>query len=214
MAVTDHRGHGDGVDPALTEGLDDDPARVELVILVQLRLAQMAGAGDRAVEIVGVRGAVTGDVLPGLGPAHRVGAVGVDDAADRREGLVEHQMGLRVGGGVQLALDALALEIHDHHVLGPQLLILHAGGLDNEKTALPVDAADVAPGVGDQPAAGQLHIRLVDLALEFFQHSASSRRYHLWLFAIIQSLYPARMRFARAERIRLHARRVSGIVNI
>ena len=170
VAVADDRGHGDGVDAAFLEGLDDDVAGVELIALVQLLLRQVARAGDRAVKVVGVGGAEAGDVLPGLGPADGVGAVGVDDAADLREGVVEHQMGLGVGGGVQLALDLVAFQVHDHQILGPELVVLHAGGLDDEQALLAVDAADVAPGVGDEAVAGQLHIGLKDCFLQFLEH--------------------------------------------
>ena len=64
----------------LYKAFPDNYARVFLVILLQLPLGQVAGAGDGAVKVIGVGGAEAGDVLPGLGPGHRVGAVGVDDA--------------------------------------------------------------------------------------------------------------------------------------
>ena len=104
VAGTDHAGDGGGLDAPLPEGLYDDFAGVLLIVLLQLPLGQVAGAGDGAVEIVGVGGTEAGNVLPGLGPGHGVGAVGVDDAADAGEGLVQLQVGLGVAGGLPPAL--------------------------------------------------------------------------------------------------------------
>ena len=119
-------------------------------------------------------GAVGGDVPARLGPGHGVGAVGVDDAADFREGVVQGQVGPGVGGRVQRPLHLSAIQVHDHQVLRLQILVVHSRGLDDEEPLLPVDAADVAPGVGHQIPAGQLHIGLIYLDFQFLQHSVRS----------------------------------------
>ena len=126
VAGTDHAGDGGGLDAPLLESLDDNYARVFLVILLQLPLGQVAGAGDGAVEVVSVGGAEAGDVLPRLGPGHRVGAVGVDDAPDAGERLVKFDVGLGVAGGLPSALHPFpGLQAYHHHVVGGHAAVLH-----------------------------------------------------------------------------------------
>ena len=69
VAAADDGGDVDGVDVPPPEGLHDDAAGVGLVVLVDLLLGQVPGAGDGAVEVVGVGGAVGGDVPASLGTA-------------------------------------------------------------------------------------------------------------------------------------------------
>ena len=175
VVAADHAGHMHGVDIAGFEGLHDDHAGVVLVARVNLLGGQAARAGHGAVEVVGVCGAVAGDVAAGLGPAHRVRAVGVHDAAQLRERLVEHQMGLGVGGGVEGALDDLAVQGEDHQLVGGQILVGHAGGLDDHQPFLPVDAGHVAPRVGDKAPAGQFHVGLIDGLFQRFKHKSLLR---------------------------------------
>ena len=170
VVSADHCRHVDRVQLSLCEGLDDHVSGVGLIILFDLLRGQASGAGDGTVEIVCVGGAVGGDVASGLGPCHCVGAVGVDDAADLRPCVVEHQMGLRVGGGIHVAFHLLALKVHDHQVFRLQLVIFHTGGFDDEKTLFSVDAADISPGVGDQVALRQFHVGDVYLLFQFFKH--------------------------------------------
>ena len=59
---------GDGVQGL--EALGDDLAGVELVGLLDLFLGEAPHAGDGAIEVVGLRGAVAGDGTTGLGPGH------------------------------------------------------------------------------------------------------------------------------------------------
>ena len=49
------------------------------------------------MEVVGMGRPDVRDVLAGLGPGGRVGGVGMDDASDLPEGLVEHKVGRGVG---------------------------------------------------------------------------------------------------------------------
>ena len=175
VAVTNHSGHCHRIDVPVLECLNDDFAGVCLVVLLQLGGGEMPGAGNGAVEIVRVGGAVTGNVLSGLCPRHREGAVGVDDAAQRRKCLVQLQMGLCITAGIERAFhDGSRLQIHHHHFVRGQFLILHAGGLDDHQPAGPVDTGHIAPCVGDQPTAGQFHVGLIDLLFECLQHHSTS----------------------------------------
>ena len=83
-------------------------------------------------------------------------------------------MGLCIAAGGEVSLDLVAVQIHDDELIRRQRVIRDTGRLDDEKAALPVDARHIAPCVSDKPAAGQLHIGLIDLLLEFFQHSDRS----------------------------------------
>ena len=100
-----------------------------------------------------------------------MGRVGVHDAAQLREGPVQLEMRFGVAAGVQIALDLVAVQVHNNEHSGRQFVIFHAGRLDDKQPLFAVNARNIAPGVGHKPAAGQLHIGLVDLLLEFFQHS-------------------------------------------
>ena len=141
-----------------------------LISLVDLCRRQVPGAGYRAVKIVRVGSAVGGNIPSGLCPGYGVGTVGVYDAPQSGEGIVERQMGSGVRGGIQAALHLPALQIQHHQVLRAQCVILHPGGLDDKQSPLPVNAADIAPGVGHQPPPWQFHIGLVDLLFQFLQH--------------------------------------------
>ena len=57
----------------------------------------------------------------------------MDIAAHFRKAPVELRMRGRVRGGIQLTLHPVTFQIHNHHVLGLELLIGHAGGLDDEQ---------------------------------------------------------------------------------
>ena len=170
MAVADHGGNGHGIQIPVPEGFNDDGAGALFVILIQLFLGQVPGAGDGTVEIVGMGGAVAGNIPAGLGPGHRVGTVGMDNAPQLGEGLVQLNMGFGIGAGVQGALHHIALQVQDHQHIGCQLLVLHTAGLDDHQTLFPVNTGHIAPGIGDQIPAGELHIGFINLLLQFFQH--------------------------------------------
>ena len=153
------------VNAAVLERLDDDLAGVLLVVLVDLSRRQLPRAGDRAVKIVGVGRAKGGQVAPRLGKGYCVGRVGVYDAAQRRERLVQFQMRFRVAAGLQLALDLVAVQIHDNEHFRCKFVIFHAGRLDDKQALLAVNARDIAPGVGHKPSAGQFHVGFINLLL-------------------------------------------------
>ena len=169
VADADHAWDGRGLNAPLLKSVHNDDPGVFLIVLLQLTLGQMAGAGDGAVKVVGVGGAEAGDILPRLGPGHGVGAVGVDNAPHARERLVQLQMGLGIAGGLPLALHPLAgLQADHHHVSGGHAVVLHPGGLDDHQPLVPVDPRHVAPGKGDQPVFGQEKVGLQHFLLELF----------------------------------------------
>ena len=79
------------------------------------------------------------------------------------KGPVQRQVGRRVGGRAQLALDDLPVQIHDDHVRGPQLLVGDAARLDDHEPRGAVDAADVAEGQDDQAVLDEVEVGLPDL---------------------------------------------------
>ena len=70
--------------------------------------------------MVGVRRAEAGNLPPGLGEHRGVPAVRVGDAADLLETAIQDEMRGRVARRPQIALDDVALQIDDDHVLGLQ----------------------------------------------------------------------------------------------
>jgi hypothetical protein len=161
VGVDEHRRHARGVDRP--EGLDDDKAGVFFIVAAYLGRGHRAGAGDAAVEIVGVGRAERRYAGARLRPDRRPRGMGVGDAADGFEGFVKLDVCRGVGRGVEVALDHLAAQVDEHHFVGRQLLIGHARGLDGEKPALAVDAADVAPCEDHKPVSGQEHVCLIYL---------------------------------------------------
>ena len=128
------------------------------------------------MELVGVRRPEAGDLAPRLGEHRRVRAVGVGDAADLGEGLVELDVRRRVRGRVEPALDDVALEVDEDDVVGLERVVGDAARLDGHDAPAPVDAADVAERQDDQPGLGQLEVGLEDGFLEFGEHGG----YLLW----------------------------------
>ena len=63
----------------------------------------------------------------------------MNDTADFREGSVEFQMGGGIRGRIIFSLDLISLQIHDHHIVGRQLVIVNTAGFDSKISRLPVD---------------------------------------------------------------------------
>ena len=128
-----------------------------------------AVTGDGTVEVVGVGGAEGGDVHAGLGPGGGVLGVGVDDGADGRELAIEEGVGVEVGGGLEVAFDDGAVEVGDDHVLGAEVVVVDAGGLDDDEALGAVDAGGVAEGVEDEAFADQFEVGFEDFGAELFE---------------------------------------------
>ena len=93
----------------------------------------------------------------------------MDDAADVREAAVELQMGRGVGGGFFVAFDGFAArQFDDDHVGGGHDVVFDAGGFDDNQAAFAVDAADVAPGEGDEAVARQVKVGGKDFVFQGF----------------------------------------------
>ena len=95
------------------------------------------------------------DRAAGLGEGGRVSGMGMNDRADAWEGLEKPAMGRGVGRGTKYPLHHFPVEIEQDQVVGCELLVLDAAGLDGEDAAGPVDHADIAKGQVGQPQLGQ-----------------------------------------------------------
>jgi hypothetical protein len=171
-------GDGEGVDFMLLEVVDDGEAGLVDVTAIDGFGGEFGGAGDGAVEVVSVGGAEGGDGDAGLGEAGGVLGVGVDDGADGEELAVEKGVGVEVGGGLEGAVDDFAVEVGDDHVLGAEVVVVDAGGLDDDEALLTVDAGGVAEGVEDEAAADEFEVGFEDLGAEIFEE-------HEFAFAVI-----------------------------
>ena len=86
-----------GVDLADVQDLvDNDVARLEFVLSLDLSLGHVAGARNILVEVVGMCRSDVGNVSTSLSKGCGVGRVGVNDSLDVGEGPVEHQVSGRV----------------------------------------------------------------------------------------------------------------------
>lgn len=95
-----HAGHLRCIDTLFFEGFYDDVTGFPLIFTVDFCVGHFAGAGNGAVEIVGVGGAGCWNRLARLRPDGGVARVCVHNAANRRECLIEQPVSWRVGGGL------------------------------------------------------------------------------------------------------------------
>jgi hypothetical protein len=174
VAVDEAGGDGEGVDIVLLEVVDDGEAGLVDVAAGDGFVVQGRGAGDGAVEVVCVGGAEGRDGESGLGEAGGELGVSVDDGADGGEFAVEQGVGVEVGGGLEVAVDDLAVEIGDDHVLGTELVVVDAGGLDDDEALLAVYSAGVTEGVKDEAAADEFEVGFEDGSAEFFEEHSRS----------------------------------------
>ena len=123
------------------EALDDGEAGLVDVAAADGLVGERSGDGDGAVEVVGVRGAERRDGKAGLGEAGGELRVRVHDGADGGELAIEQRVGVEVGGGTEVAFDDLAVEVGDDHLAGLELVVVDAGGLDDDEALFAVDAA-------------------------------------------------------------------------
>ncbi len=182
---------GEGVDGVLLEVADDGEAGLVDVASVDGFGGEFGGAGDGTVEVVGVGGAEGGDGDAGLGEAGGVLGVGVDYGADGEELTIEEGVGVEVGGGFEGAVDDVAEEVGDDHVLGAEVVVVDAGGLDYDESLLAVDAGGVAEGVEDEAAADEFEVGFEDLGTEIFEE-------HGWPLSELGQGYRKRLPEARS----------------
>ena len=165
----------------MVEALDDGEAGLVDVAAADGLVREWGCDGDGAVEVVGVRGAERRDREAGLREAGGELGVRVHDGADGGELAVEQRVGVEVGGGTEVAFDDLAVEVGDDHVAGLELVVVDAGGLDDDEALLAVDAGGVAEGVEHEAAADELEVGFEDLFAKFFeQHDGSFITQRRW----------------------------------
>jgi hypothetical protein len=162
-------GDGERVDAVELEVVDDGEAGLVDVAAGDRLIRQRLSTGDSPVEVVGVGGAEGGDGEAGLGEAGGELGVGVDDGADGGELAVEQRVRVEVGGGFECAVDDVAVEVGDDHVFWPEVVVIDAGGLDDDEALLAVDAGSIAEGVEDQAALDQFQICFEDSGAKGFE---------------------------------------------
>ena len=160
-----------GIQPVFFKMGSNDFSGLQFVGTFHFFGSQVAAAGNVSVNIVRVCCPVSRDITSRLCPDGCPAAVGMDHAADIRKRLVQLHMGGGVAGGLPLPFHHLAVQIDHNHVLHGHAVIGHAGGLDDHKTALAVDAGDVAPCENDQSVLNQIEVGAKYFFFKFFKHS-------------------------------------------
>jgi len=169
MAVDEAGGDGEVIDSLLLEEANDGLASfVDIAVLNRL-IGEWWCDRDGAVEVVGVGGAEGWNGESCLGEAGGELGVGVDDGADGGEFAVEEGVGVEVGGGFEFAVDDFAVEVGDDHEFGDELVVVDAGGFDDDEAFFAVDAAGVAEGVEDEASLDEFEIGFEDLGAKFFE---------------------------------------------
>ena len=169
VRVHQHAGHLRRIDAFFTEGFDDHRAGFPFVLAVDLLVGHQTGTGDRAVEVVGVGGAGGGNRLSGLRPDGGVTRMGMNNAAQRRECLIQQAVGWGIRRGFFLAFNHFAgLQADHHHIFGAHYAVVDAGGFNYQHPPFTVDGADVAPGEGNQIVLRQGQVGFENLAFEIF----------------------------------------------
>ena len=152
----------DGAGGGGTEEVDDGEAGLMHVAAADGVVRERFGTGNRAVEVVRVCGAEGGDGEAGLGEGGRELGVGVDDGADGGELAIEQGVGVEIGGWLERALDEFAVEVGHHHVFRPEIVVVDAGGLDDDEALLAVDAGGVAEGIEDEASFYEFEVGFED----------------------------------------------------
>ena len=142
--------HQHGRRAAAAQRLDD--AAADRVVADERERADR----DLAAELVGHHRQHARDRLAARRPGGGVRRVGVHDPADLGQLAVD--VGVRRGVGRRrvLALDDLAVEVADDHVLGRQVVVGDPARLDDQQVVAGHPRRDVARGPHHQLVAGQL----------------------------------------------------------
>jgi hypothetical protein len=136
------------------------------------------GSGDVAVrdnvghrncptEIIGVRGAETGNGLACLSPRSCELGVGVADPTDFRKSLIKSDVSCQVQGEAKISFDDFAMQIGHHQTFGLHRFVRDAAGLNNQEGIFAGHAAGVAKGIQDRSATNQLQIRFKNFLAQF-----------------------------------------------
>ena len=115
VALADNARNIDGA--LVCKGLYDSLAGVVLIAVLYLGLAKGPCTGYAAVERISMGGAEAGDIHSCLCPGHRIGRVGVADAAYGLKLFVEPQMCGGVSRGLELAFNNVSVHINDNHIV-------------------------------------------------------------------------------------------------
>ena len=76
-----HAGHLRRINALFAERFDDDAPGFPLIFAVDFLIGHQAGAGHRAIEIIGMGGTGRRNRLPGLRPDGGVARMGMDNPA-------------------------------------------------------------------------------------------------------------------------------------
>ena len=164
VVLAKNRRRCDIVDALSLKLISDQDSCVEFVCLIDLLLSQVADTWNVFVNIVCMGRTVARDISSCLRPRCRPGRVGMHDTANIRETVVKYHVGRRIGRRVVLALDLIALQIHNDHIFRCQFVIIYTARLDYKKSCLPVDTTDIAPGKCHQLIFWQKHICLINFS--------------------------------------------------
>jgi len=168
----EHGGNCKRVDSS--EAFDDGKTGFMHVAPTDCLVGEGCGNGHGAVEVVGVGGAECGNGHASLGEAGRELGVSMDDGTDGGELAIEKGVGVEIGGGFEVSIDDLAVEIGDDHMFGTEVVVVDAGGLDDDQTLLAIDAAGVAKGIEDQAAFYEFKISFEDGGAQILQQHGRS----------------------------------------
>ena len=150
------------------EFIDDEMAGIFLVGIFNLFFGQAAQAGNLSVDIIGMGGSIAGNAPSRLCPAGGIGRVGMYNPSYFRKCLVQLHMGRRIGRGVIFSFHFIPVQIHNHHILRGEAVIVHTAGFDGKKAAFPVDFTHISPGKSNQAVPGKKHIGLIYSFFQFF----------------------------------------------
>ena len=150
--------------------LHDQPAGILLIGFCNLLRGQTAHARNFPIHVIRMCRSIAWNSTSCLGPAGRIGGMGMYDSSNLRKRPVQLQMRCRIRGRAVASFYFITVQIHHNHILRCQLIIFHAAWLNDKQPAFSVDSADVAPGKSHQTISRQIHVRFIYCFFEFFQH--------------------------------------------
>lgn len=169
--------NGNGIEPPGAKVSNDDCAGISHVAAGDFLRGEGFGDGDRAVEVIGVRGAEAGDGTSSLRPGGGKFRMCVNDASNRWEFAIEESVGIKIAGRAKGAFDDIPVEIGDDEIASGEGGVVDSTGLDDDERlgAVTVDAARIPEGMRGEAATGDFAIGLEYLMAERFQkHGVNS----------------------------------------
>ncbi len=169
MRVHQHAWHLRSINALLLKSFHDHVTGFPLIFAVDFFLGHFPCAGNRAVEIVRMSGPRGGNRLTRLRPDGCMTGMGVNNAANGGESLIQQAVRWGIGGGLFITFHHFTgCNTDNDHIAGSHYAVIDTGGFNHKHAALAIDSANVSPGQRHQVVLWQRQIRFQYLTFKIF----------------------------------------------